>query len=455
MSGLQKDSYAKIFVLEDDLWYSQFLSYHLSLNPDHEVTVFNDVQAFIKSLPDEPDIITLDYHLPSMKGEEVLLQVLQHCPKAYIIMISGQEDISKAVNLMKMGAYDYIAKNTETKERLWSIVEKIKQNRSLQQEIEELRTEVNQKYTLGSELVGSSDAIKKVFKLVQKAAGNNINVTITGETGTGKELIAKAIHQNSRRSKKPLVAVNIAALPSELLESELFGHEKGAFTGATSRRIGKFEEADGGTLFLDEIGEMNINLQSKLLRVLQEREVTPVGSNKCIPVEVRIVTATHKNLLDEVKKGNFREDLFYRLLGIQIHLPPLRERGHDIILMAQKFLKAFCEENEFGGKMLSVNAQKKLMNYAYPGNVRELKAIIELAAVLSEADVVTENDIQMQSAASSSPLEEKTLDEYIYEIIQAYLDKYNYNVVHVAEKLKIGKSTIYRMIQKGEVIVPQ
>ncbi len=406
-------------------------------------------------LTETPSIITLDYHLPTVTGEEVLLKILEKSPNSYIIIISGQEDIRKAVSLMKLGAYDYIVKNEETKERLWSIVEKIKHNRTLKQEIEVLRKEVKQKYALGSDLVGSSEAIKKVYQLVEKAAANNINVTVTGETGTGKELIAKAIHLNSRRAKMPFVAVNIAALPSELLESELFGHEKGAFTGATSRRVGKFEEANGGTLFLDEIGEMSFNLQAKLLRVLQEREVTPVGSNKSIPVEVRIITATHRNLLDEVKKGNFREDLFYRLLGIQIHLPPLRERGHDILLIANKVLKDFCQQNDMEEKSFSSDAQKKLLGHLYPGNVRELKAVVELAAVLSDSKVVTDDDIQLQKTVSAPSSEEKTLDEYIHETVQKYLDKYNYNVVYVADKLKVGKSTIYRMIQKGDVLIPE
>ncbi|WP_205499811.1 sigma-54-dependent transcriptional regulator [Rufibacter psychrotolerans] len=455
MSEFKDGSPVKIFVLEDDIWYSQFLSYHLSLNPDHQVEIFNAADAFMGRLAEAPDIITLDYHLPSGTGEEVLAQILRQSPKSYVIIISGQEDIRKAVSLLQMGAFDYIVKNDETKERLWSIIEKIKQTKALRQEVETLRNEVKQKYSLGSELVGSSEPIKKVFQLVEKAAVNNINVTITGETGTGKELIARAIHQNSKRAKMPFVAVNIAALPSELLESELFGHEKGAFTGATSRRVGKFEEANGGTLFLDEIGEMNINLQSKLLRVLQEREVTPVGSNKSIPVEVRIVTATHRNLIDEVKKGNFREDLFYRLLGVQVQLPPLRERGHDILLIANKVLKDYCQQNDLEEKFFSAGAQKKLLNHPYPGNVRELKAVVELAAVLADSHVITEHEIQLQANISAASSEEKTLDEYIYEIVQKYLDKYNYNVVYVADKLKVGKSTIYRMIQKGEVLIPE
>jgi len=453
MSDLLHKLRTKIFILEDDLWYSQFLSYHLSLNPDHEVQVFNAADDFINHLHEKPTIISLDYYLPGSSGEIVLNQIKEKSPETYILIVSGQEDISKAVDLIKQGAYDYIAKNSETKERLWSIVEKIKQNISLKREIEELRKEVKQKYTLGKELVGSSAPIQKVFTLVEKAAGSNINVTITGETGTGKELIAKAIHQHSARSKKPFVAVNVTAIPHELLESELFGHEKGAFTGAINQHTGKFEEANGGTLFLDEIGEMNINLQSKLLRVLQEREVTRIGAKGAIPVDVRILTATHQNLLEQVRKGKFREDLYYRLLGFQIQLPPLRERGHDILLIANKILHDFCELNNYSSKSFSAEAQKKLLLHAYPGNVRELKAIVELAAVLSDKDIITPEDIQLQENSKTQPAGEKTLDEHIAEIVQQYLDKYNYNVLFVADKLKVGKSTIYRMIQKSEVII--
>ncbi|MFT2008995.1 sigma-54-dependent transcriptional regulator [Pontibacter sp. 13R65] len=457
MSVIETPPPTTIFVLEDDLWYSQFLSYHLSLNPDHRVEVFNDVDSFIGRLHEQPHIVTLDYYLPGYAGETILKKIMAQSPNTYTLVVSGQDDISKAVDLMKQGVHDYIAKNDETKERLWSVVEKIKQNLSLKKEIEVLRKEVKQKYSLGSELVGSSEPMQKIFTLVEKASNSNINVTITGETGTGKELIAKAIHQHSNRSNKPFVAVNISAIPSELLESELFGHEKGSFTGATNQRIGKFEEANGGTLFLDEIGEMNINLQSKLLRILQEREVTRIGAKGTVAIDVRILTATHRNLIDEVKKGNFREDLYYRLLGIQIHLPPLRDRGHDLLLIAQKLLADFCHQNAMTPKRITPDAQKVLLKHSYPGNVRELKAVVELAAVLSDKDTISPEDIQLpehkQDLQSSQLPEEKTLDEYIAETVQKYLDKYNYNVLSVADKLKIGKSTIYRMIRKREVYI--
>lgn len=455
MSVIKNTLGTKIFVLEDDLWYSQFLSYHLSLDETHEVIAFSSVNEFLHSLSEAPDIVTLDYHLPGFDGEMILNRILEASPNTYTIVISGQEDISKAVNTIKQGAYDYIVKNEDTKERLWSIVEKIKQHIALKNEIEALRKEVNQKQEIGKEIVGSSEPIQKIFKLVQKAAANNINLIITGETGTGKEFTAKAIHQRSNRANKPFVAVNISAIPSQLLESELFGHDEGAFTGATHRHIGKFEEAHSGTLFLDEIGEMSYELQSKLLRVLEDREVARVGSNTSFLVDVRVVAATHRNLVEEVRKGNFREDLYYRLLGMQIHLPPLRERGHDLLLIAQKVLQTFCKENNMPAKSFTTNAQKKLLKHNYPGNVRELKAIVELAAVLSETTNITPEDIQLPEKIFSPISEEKTLDEYIADTVQKYLDKYNYNVLCVADKLKIGKSTIYRMIRKKEVYMAE
>ena len=230
-----------------------------------------------------------------------------------------------------MGAYDYISKSEDIKDRLLNTVKNIRNGIGLKREISTLRREVQKKYSFRESILGESPAIKTVYDLIDKALSTNITVIISGETGTGKELVAKAIHYNSKRKDKPFVTVNVAAIPSELIESELFGHEKGAFTGAAYRRIGRFEEADGGTLFLDEIGEMELNLQAKLLRVLQEKEIVRIGSNKPVKTDCRIVVATNKNLKEEVKKGNFREDLYYRLLGLPIELPPLRERANDIL----------------------------------------------------------------------------------------------------------------------------
>lgn len=443
----------RIFIIEDDIWYSELLVYHLSLNPDYEIHKFNTAKDALAKLQLKPDVITLDYSLADAKGDEVLKKIKSFNPDIEVIIISGQEDVSTAIGLLREGAYDYFVKDDDTKDRLWSTIVKIRDTKALKQEVETLREEVAQKYDYSKSIAGNSDAIKRIFALIDKATKTNITVSITGETGTGKELVAKAIHYHSDRAKKAFVAVNVAAIPKELLESELFGYEKGAFTGANNRKIGKFEEADKGTLFLDEIGELDLNLQAKLLRALQEKEITRVGGNGTVKVDCRIVVATHKNLQEEAQKGNFREDLYYRLLGLPIALPPLRDRNNDILLIAKHFIETFCKENKLKKKILSNEAQQKLLKYHYPGNVRELGAIINLAVVMSDDDTIEEKDINFNSSGSITGMmmREMTLQEYNNAIIQHYLDKYNADVLLVAKKLDVGKSTLYRMIQAGEL----
>ncbi|MEJ8756659.1 sigma-54 dependent transcriptional regulator [Pontibacter sp. H259] len=450
-----KNTPFKIFILDDDVWYSELLEYHLSLNPDYELKKFHSASDFFAALHERPDIVTVDYSLPDKNGGQVLSIVKERSPDTQVIIISGQEDVATAVSLLKQGAYDYIVKDDDTPERLWNTINKIRENISLRKEITQLREEIGQKYDFSKVIIGNSPAIKKVFALMDKAAKTNITVSISGETGTGKELVAKAIHYNSIRKKLPYVAVNVAAIPKELIESELFGHEKGAFTGATARRIGKFEEANKGTIFLDEIGELDISLQAKLLRVLQEKEITRVGGNAVVPVDARIIVATHKDLAEEVKKGRFREDLYYRLLGLPVQLPPLRERGSDILVLARHFMDAFAKENGMSRKSLSEAAQQKLLSYSFPGNVRELRALVELAMVLADEDIIQESDISFSATSSEKDLlsKEQTLKTYTTRIIQYFLDKYDYNVLLVADKLDIGKSTIYRMIQSNELII--
>lgn len=443
-----------IYILEDDNWYSKFLEHQLSLNPDHTVKIFNDSKTFLNALKsDQPDVITLDYYLPDTNGSALLKEIKKLCNKCRVIIISGQEDVETAINLIKEGAYDYIVKNDDTKNRILNIVQHIKENVSLEQELDFLRAEVKDKYDFEKNIIGNSSSIKEIFSLMSKAANTKINVSISGETGTGKELVAKSIHFNSDRNKNPFVAVNVSAIPQDLIESELFGHEKGAFTGAHTNRIGKFEEANGGTIFLDEIAEFNLNLQSKLLRVLQEREITRIGSNQVIPVDVRVITATHKNLSDEVRKGNFREDLYYRLIGLPIVLPPLRDRDNDVLVIAKHLISTFCKENKIKLKSFSKEAKEKLIRHNYPGNVRELKAVIELAIVMSEDDIINPEDIRFNNVTNTDDIlkTEMTLDDYTNKIIQFYLDKYHYNVIQVAKKLEIGKSTIYRLIQEGKI----
>jgi DNA-binding NtrC family response regulator len=370
-----------------------------------------------------------------------------------IIIVSGQEEIATAVKLLKEGAYDYLEKNDETKDRLWNSLIKIKENIGLKQEISILKEEIGKKYKIDKAIKGKSQPIKGIFDLIEKAAKSNITVSLSGETGTGKELAARAIHYNSSRSKKPFIAINVSAVPRELIESELFGHEKGSFTGAQTRKLGKFEIANKGTLFLDEIAEMDINMQTKLLRVLQEREFSRVGGHEIIKIDVRLIVATNKDLSEEVHKGNLREDLYYRLLGLPIEMPPLRHRGDDIIVLAKYFLEEYAKENKVDLPSISSGASEKLLKYPYPGNVRELKAIIELAAVLANDNIITESDISFNSAHGTSDflIEEDTLQGYERKIIKFYLQKYNNNVLHVAKKLDIGKSTIYRMLKGNEI----
>jgi len=381
-----------------------------------------------------------------------LKSIREFDPDISVIIVSAQEKIGTAVELLKAGAFDYITKDEDAKDRILNSIKNARNKTSLIREIDRLKHEITTKYEFEKSIIGTSAAIKKIFDLIEKAVKTQITVSVTGETGTGKELIAKAIHYNSKRKNKSLVAVNVAAIPKELIESELFGHEKGAFTGAASRRIGKFEEAEGGTIFLDEIGEMELSLQSKLLRVLQEKELTRIGGNQVIKLDVRVIVATHRNLLEEVRAGRFREDLYYRLLGLPIHLPALRERGQDILLLARHFLDQFAKENDLKKIKLSAQAQDKLLQYPFPGNVRELKSIIELAAVMA-----TENEIQEKDITFTTPLredamllKEMTLQEYTYRIIRNYLNKYNNNVLDVARRLDIGKSSIYRYLKEME-----
>jgi len=441
-----------IFVVEDDVVYSKFLKHVLELNPDFEVDYFTTGKECINNLHKKPSIITLDYTLPDLSGEGVLKQIREFDPNISVIIISAQDKIKTAVDLLKLGAFDYIAKDQEAKDRILNSINHARNKHSLIREIDHLKKEITGKYEFEKSIIGNSPAIKTVFGLLEKAVKTNIIVSIAGETGTGKELVAKAIHYNSNRKDKPFVAVNVAAIPRDLIESELFGHEKGAFTGAIGRRIGKFEEAEGGSVFLDEIGEMELSLQAKLLRVLQEREITRIGGNQVIKIEVRIIVATHRNLQEEVKAGRFREDLYFRILGLPIPLPPLRQRGQDIILIAKYFLDQFTKDNQLKKFKISPEAQEKLLHYPFPGNVRELKSVIELAAVMAEDTEIRPENINFTSILGQDNfmLKDMTLQQYLYKIIRSFLNKNDNNVLEVARQLDIGKSSIYRYLKEME-----
>jgi two-component system response regulator AtoC len=440
----------RIHLVEDDKFYNKFLTHHLSLNPDNVIESFTSGADLLKSIYKNPDIIVLDYSLPDYNGSALLKKVKESNPDISVIIVSGQEDISTAVKLLKEGASDYIVKNDETKERLWVAVSNLRDRISLKEEIVELKNELITQYDFSETMVGSSGVMKNVYSMIEKACNSNITVSIYGETGTGKEVVAKTIHYNSGRKKGKFIAVNVASIPSELIESELFGHEKGAFTGAIARRIGRFEEAHNGTLFLDEIAEMELPMQAKLLRVLQERELNRVGGNETIKFDARIIVATHRDLSEEVKKGTFREDLYYRILGLSVHLPPLRDRTSDIILLAKHFIKMYCKENKVSLIKMSAEAQNKLMDYHFPGNIRELKSIIDLACVMCDNQIIEADNVKFSKSTASNDifLKEMTLEQYNQKIINSYLEKYNNNVLLVAQKLDIGKSTIYRMLKE-------
>lgn len=453
MESNQPHHMARIFIVEDETIYLKTLKYIAELNPDNEVHCFTSGKECINNLHKRPDIITLDYFLPDMSGSDILKHIKSFDPDIFVIMLSGQTDVSTAVKLLKNGAYDYITKDNETKDRLINVINNIISSQQLVRENKALKEELGRKYDFSNSLVGQSDSIRKVFALMEKAIKTDIIVSIYGESGTGKEVVAKSIHYNSNRSKGPFVAVNMAAIPSELLESELFGHEKGSFTGANSRKIGKFESANGGTIFLDEISEMDISLQAKILRVIQEKELNRVGGNETVKINPRVIVATNRNLKEEVSKGTFREDLYYRFLGLPIQLPPLRERKADIPILAKHFITEFAKENQLPVLRITKEAIEKLSHYNFPGNIRELKAVVELACVMTNTEEIEAGDIHFQN--ENEPMdwlkEELTLRDFEKRLIRYYLDRYDNNVLTVAAKLDIGKSTIYRMLQNNEL----
>ncbi|UII31010.1 sigma-54 dependent transcriptional regulator [Fulvivirga ulvae] len=382
----------KTFVVDDDPVYAMMIGETLKKHELLEFEFFTNAEDCLTNLNQSPDIITIDFHLPDANGLELLERIRKVDSGIYTVLISGQKQLEVVVEAYKQGASSYLIKNEDTLVELDNTVKNLISAIRLKQEVESLREQVFEKNKY-SNILGSSSAIMKVLKMVQKVESKNILVMITGESGTGKELFASAIHYNSPRRKKPFVTVNMGAIPHDLVESELFGHEKGAFTGASSKRIGKFEEAHQGTIFLDEIGEIDLDMQKKLLRVLQEQEVVRLGSNKAIKLDVRVIAATNKDLVKEVKEGRFREDLFYRLQGFLLQLPPLRDRGDDVIIMAKAFLREFLTQNKMDDMRISRGAMEQLMKHNWPGNVRELKSIIERAALMADGDEIQEEDL--------------------------------------------------------------
>ncbi len=405
------------------------------------------------------DLLILDIKMKGMDGIEVLEKVKEIKPELPVVMISGHGTIKIAVEATKMGAFDFIEKPPDLNRLLISVRNALSTT-ELMEENKRIRTELNEI----SEMVGESSAIDHIKETVGKVAPSTSRVLITGENGTGKELVAKWIHEKSKRAAKKFIDVNCAAIPSELLESELFGHEKGAFTGASERRIGKFEQADGGTLFLDEIGDMSAEAQSKVLRVLQENKITRVGGTESIEVDVRVLCATNRDLEKEIRENRFRQDLYHRINVIPIHLPPLRERREDIPLLAKWFLNKLSEkEIIYAGKSFNEAALDEMKSLTWSGNVRELQNAVERMALLSEGDTIDRDDVlkfATMSGGSKTDLNELaeqslTFQEYKEKAERSYLlqklEEHNWNVSATADAIDIQRSHIYNKMKKYDI----
>ena len=439
----------KVLLIDDDASLRRVTEYSLHSAGFQVLSAVDGKQGLASFQADHPQVVITDIQMPGVSGYEVLQQIKAARPETVVIVITAYSSVEKAVEAMKQGAYDYLAKPF-SRDELVMVVEKAFNLLGLQEENQRLRDQLEHHVDF-SHMVGSSDAMQKVFDLVRRVAPTEAGVLITGESGTGKELIAKAIHQGGGRSKEPFVAINCAAIPANLLESELFGHVRGAFTDAVRDRVGKFEQADGGTLFLDEVGEMPLELQPKLLRVLQEMEVEPIGG-KVRSVDVRIIAATNQDVDLAIEEGRFREDLYYRLAIIPIELPPLRERPDDIPLLIECFLKRFSAEAPI---IVSTAAFERLKTYTWPGNVRELQNAIERLVVLNHGDVVEPEHLPAKFCAAPTakrnrvvelPPEGYSLEVLEREVVVQALERNDWNQTRAADFLQIPRHTlIYRM----------
>ena len=439
----------KVLLIDDDASLRRVTEYSLHSAGFQVLSAGDGKQGLASFHADHPQVVITDIQMPGMSGYEVLQQIKAARPETVVIVITAYSSVEKAVEAMKQGAYDYLAKPF-SRDELVMVVEKAFNLLGLQEENQRLRDQLEHHVDF-SHMVGSSDAMQKVFDVVRRVAPTEAGVLITGESGTGKELIARAIHQGGGRSKEPFVAINCAAIPANLLESELFGHVRGAFTDAVRDRAGKFEQADGGTLFLDEVGEMPLELQPKLLRVLQEMEVEPIGG-KIRSVDVRIIAATNQDVELAIEEGRFREDLYYRLAIIPIELPPLRERPDDIPLLIECFLKRFSAEAPI---IVSTAAFECLKAYTWPGNVRELQNAIERLVVLNHGDVVEPEHLPAKFCAAPTakrnrvvelPPEGYSLEALEREVVVQALERNGWNQTRAADFLQIPRHTlIYRM----------
>ncbi|MBD3237459.1 MAG: response regulator [Candidatus Eisenbacteria bacterium] len=437
---------ARIMIVDDEEIVRVSLENWLKAD-GHNVGTAPSAKAALELLEKERwDILLADIKMPRISGLELLAKVKELHPEVQVVMMTAYASVESAVEAMKKGAYDYLVKPFEPEE-LRILVQRITEKTSLVREVTQLRARLEDAFGF-EEIIGDCPAMKRIYALIQDVAPSDATILITGESGTGKELIAKAIHGHSQRKYMPFVPVSLAALPENLVESELFGHEKGAFTGATYMRRGRFELADGGTLFLDEIGDLGAKVQVDLLRVLQERKFTRVGGARELEVDVRIISATNRNLAEMVKAGDFRDDLYYRLNVIQIELPPLRERGEDVILLANAFLRTFAEKTGKPIQGFSEEALHMIRNYDWPGNVRELENAVERAVVVAKGDTIRSNHLPFSIRESDETRNPVSLEEVEKHHIRRVLAEYGWNISQAARALEIDRATLYNKIKK-------
>lgn len=462
-SGILKDTL--IYIIDDEPIVREVFEDWISYALKCKVRCFEDGEDFLNNFGNNdeiPDVILLDLMMPNVDGITVLKRLKENKNEIPVIVVSAQNVIDTAVNAIRLGAYDYISKPIEDFEKFEILLRNAVKNSSLGKEVRRLRALVSEQVNFPN-IISNSPKMQKVFNLIEKTLTNDVTVMILGESGTGKELIAKAIHFNSHRQKGPYVVLNCAAIPKDLLESELFGHVKGAFTGAVSNRKGKFELANNGTIFLDEIGELHIELQAKLLRVIQEGEFTQVGGEELTKTNARILSATNKDLDLEVKEGNFREDLYYRLNTFPIKLPALRERTEDIILLANFFVDKFCQKFKMQNKTFSKSASKFLLGYDWPGNIRELENMIERCVLISDEEITPEDLPIGSSNESRNSLNSKVLFQFNnlnevpefefikFKAIEAAYNLANKNISIAAKTLGLGRATFYRLMKKYKI----
>ncbi|MCD6139063.1 MAG: sigma-54-dependent Fis family transcriptional regulator [Deltaproteobacteria bacterium] len=455
----------KILVVDDDTSVLDVISDVLR-NAGYAVDAAAEGQKAIEYIDAEfYDAVITDLNLPDIDGMKILQYVVDQAPDTICIILTGYGTIKSSVEAIKIGAFDYITKPV-TSDEILMVIEKALKYRKLQRENILLKKQLRRKYRFKN-FIGDSKAIQKVFELIEKVADTDSTVLITGESGTGKELIARAIHYNSYRRDNPMVVINCGAIPEELLESELFGHEKGAFTGAHKMRMGRFELANGGTVFLDEIGDMSPNLQVKLLRVLQEKKFERVGGTRTLEVDVRIIAATNKNLTNAVNKGAFRHDLYYRLSVIPIKVPPLRHRKSDIPLLVDFFRKKFNREKRKRIARFSEEAMEALIDYEWPGNVRELENTVERVVILADGDAIELDDLpeviiekakKPESVTVSIPESGisfgEAVEEYEKRLILQALHETNWVKTKAAKLLHINRTTLIEKMKKKKIYRP-